>query len=157
MHFKWQHRKQVPLLKMGAVYVEKFVTDPRHVEIQVLSDPNGNAVHLFERDCSIQRRHQKLIEESPLPFINDSVRSDMAKAAIKAAQAINYRGAGTIEFIVDDKQNFYFMEMNTRIQVEHPVTEAITGIDLIKEQIKAAAIMHVNSTKTALQALVTRD
>lgn len=123
----------------GAVYVEKFVTNPRHIEIQVLSDPNGNAVHLFERDCSIQRRHQKLIEESPSPFISDSVRSAMADAAIKAANAIQYRGAGTIEFIVDDQQNFYFMEMNTRIQVEHPVTEAITGIDLIKEQIKIAA------------------
>ena len=123
----------------GAVYVEKFVKNPRHIEIQVLSDPNGNAVHLFERDCSIQRRHQKLVEESPSPFISDDVRQAMADAAIKAAKSINYRGAGTIEFIVDDQQNFYFMEMNTRIQVEHPVTECITGTDLIKEQIKIAA------------------
>ena len=123
----------------GAVYVEKFVQDPRHVEIQILSDPNGNAVHLYERDCSIQRRHQKLVEESPSPFISNEVRQEMADAAIKAAQSINYRGAGTVEFIVDNKQNFYFMEMNTRIQVEHPVTEAITGIDLIKEQIKISA------------------
>ena len=123
----------------GACYVEKFVQDPRHVEIQVLSDPNGNAVHLYERDCSIQRRHQKLVEESPSPFISEAVRQAMAKAAVTAAKAINYRGAGTIEFIVDNQQNFYFMEMNTRIQVEHPVTEAITGIDLIKEQIYIAA------------------
>lgn len=123
----------------GAVYVEKFVKDPRHIEIQVLSDPNDNAIHLFERDCSIQRRHQKLIEESPSPFIRDDVRCAMAEAAVKAARTIHYRGAGTIEFIVDDQQNFYFMEMNTRIQVEHPVTEYITGIDLIKEQIKIAA------------------
>jgi acetyl-CoA carboxylase biotin carboxylase subunit len=123
----------------GAMYVEKFVKNPRHIEIQVLSDPNGHAVHLFERDCSIQRRHQKLIEESPSPFISDAVRQDMADAAIKAASAIQYRGAGTIEFIVDDQQNFYFMEMNTRIQVEHPVTECITGTDLIKEQIAIAS------------------
>ncbi|MGA0242403.1 MAG: acetyl-CoA carboxylase biotin carboxylase subunit [Candidatus Marinamargulisbacteria bacterium] len=123
----------------GAMYVEKFVKNPRHIEIQVLSDPKGHAVHLFERDCSIQRRHQKLIEESPSPFISDAVRQDMANAAIKAATAIQYRGAGTIEFIVDDQQNFYFMEMNTRIQVEHPVTECITGTDLIKEQIAIAS------------------
>jgi acetyl-CoA carboxylase biotin carboxylase subunit len=122
----------------GAVYVEKFVKNPRHIEIQILSDPHGNAIHLFERDCSIQRRHQKLIEESPSPFIAPKVRLAMADAAIKAAKAIQYRGAGTIEFIVDDAQNFYFMEMNTRIQVEHPVTESITGIDLIKEQLRIA-------------------
>ncbi len=126
----------------GAVYVERFVSNPRHVEIQVLSDQQGNAVHLFERDCSIQRRHQKLIEESPSPFISDDVRQKMASAAVTAAQAIGYNGAGTIEFIVDDKQNFYFMEMNTRIQVEHPVTEVVTDIDLIQEQIVIA------STKT---------
>ncbi len=136
----------------GAVYVEKFVQDPRHVEIQILSDPNGNAVHLFERDCSIQRRHQKLIEESPSPFISDSVRQAMAQAAVKAAKAINYRGAGTVEFIVDNKQNFYFMEMNTRIQVEHPVTEAITGIDLIKEQIKIAATNQCSIDQTAIHS-----
>ena len=123
----------------GAVYVEKFVQNPRHIEIQICSDPTGHAIHLFERDCSIQRRHQKLVEESPSPFISDSVRQHMATAAITAAKASHYRGAGTVDFIVDDQQNFYFMEMNTRIQVEHPVTEAITGIDLIKEQIKIAA------------------
>ncbi|MBL6722908.1 MAG: acetyl-CoA carboxylase biotin carboxylase subunit [Candidatus Margulisbacteria bacterium] len=122
----------------GAVYVEKFVKHPRHIEIQLCSDPSGNAVHLFERDCSIQRRHQKLVEESPSPFISESVRAAMASAALTAARTIQYRGAGTVEFIVDDEQNFYFMEMNTRIQVEHPVTEAITGIDLIKEQITIA-------------------
>ena len=120
----------------GAVYVEKFVQNPRHVEIQILSDPKGNAVHLYERDCSIQRRHQKLVEETPSPFISAQTQEKMAAAAIKTAQSIHYRSAGTIEFIVDGSENFYFMEMNTRIQVEHPVTEAITGIDLIKEQIK---------------------
>ena len=134
----------------GAVYVEKFVKNPRHIEIQVLSDPNGNAVHLFERDCSIQRRHQKLVEESPSPFISDDVRQAMADAAIKAAKSINYRGAGTIEFIVDDQQNFYFMEMNTRIQVEHPVTECITGTDLIKEQIKIAATDQCNMDQATI-------
>ena len=135
----------------GAVYVEKFVQNPRHIEIQILSDPNGNAVHLFERDCSIQRRHQKLVEESPSPFINNDVRSAMADAAITAAKAINYRGAGTIEFIVDDEQNFYFMEMNTRIQVEHPVTETITGVDLIKEQLKIANTNQCDLTQPKIQ------
>lgn len=123
----------------GSVYVERFVQNPRHIEIQVLSDPSGHAVHVFERDCSIQRRHQKLIEESPSPFISESVRLEMANAAITAAKSIQYRGAGTVEFIVDDHQQFYFMEMNTRIQVEHPVTESVTGLDLIKEQIRISA------------------
>jgi acetyl-CoA carboxylase, biotin carboxylase subunit len=136
----------------GAVYVERFVQNPRHVEIQILSDITGHAVHLFERDCSIQRRHQKLIEESPSPFISDKVRNDMATAAIKAAQAINYRGAGTVEFIVDDEQQFYFMEMNTRIQVEHPVTETITGLDLIKEQIKIAATDQCDLSQNNIQS-----
>jgi len=120
------------------VYIEKFVENPRHVEIQVLGDKHGNVIHLGERDCSVQRRHQKLIEESPSPFINNEVRKKMGEAAIKAAKAVNYIGAGTIEFLVDKNKNFYFMEMNTRIQVEHCVTEEITGIDLIREQIRAA-------------------
>jgi acetyl-CoA carboxylase, biotin carboxylase subunit len=136
----------------GAVYVERFVQNPRHVEIQILSDITGHAVHLFERDCSIQRRHQKLVEESPSPFISNEVREAMANAAIKAAQAINYRGAGTVEFIVDDQQQFYFMEMNTRIQVEHPVTETITGLDLIKEQIKIAATDKCDLTQDQIQS-----
>lgn len=121
------------------VYLEKFIEDFRHVEIQIIADTHGNTVHLGERDCTIQRRLQKLIEETPSPAINDETRQRMGKAAVKAAQAVNYVGAGTIEFIYDRQQDeFYFMEMNTRIQVEHPVTEMVTGIDLIKEQINVA-------------------
>lgn len=120
------------------VYIEKFVDKPRHIEIQLLGDKHGNIISLGERDCSIQRRHQKLIEESPSPFIDDVVRDKMSKAAILGAKSVNYLGAGTIEFLVDKDKNFYFMEMNTRIQVEHPVTEQITEIDLIREQIRIA-------------------
>ncbi|NQY75442.1 MAG: ATP-grasp domain-containing protein, partial [Candidatus Margulisbacteria bacterium] len=122
----------------GDVYVEKLIEEPHHVEIQILSDAHGNVVQLGERDCSIQRRHQKLIEESPSPFIEEKTRKKMGEAAIKAAKSIGYQGAGTVEFLVDKHQQFYFMEMNTRIQVEHPVTECVTHIDLIKEQIKIA-------------------
>jgi acetyl-CoA carboxylase biotin carboxylase subunit len=120
------------------VYLEKFVDKPRHIEIQLLGDKHGNIISLGERDCSVQRRHQKLIEESPSPFINEDVRNKMSKAAILGAKSVNYLGAGTIEFLVDKDKNFYFMEMNTRIQVEHPVTELITEIDLIREQIRIA-------------------
>ena len=122
----------------GDVYIEKFVENPRHVEIQVLSDRKGNAVHLGERECSIQRRHQKLLEEAPSPFVTEKLRKKMGKAAVKAAQGIKYQGAGTVEFLVDKHRNFYFMEMNVRVQVEHPVTEMITTIDIVKEQIKIA-------------------
>jgi acetyl-CoA carboxylase biotin carboxylase subunit len=121
------------------VYLEKFVEEPRHIEIQVFGDQHGNACHLSERDCSIQRRHQKLVEETPSPFMTTELRERMGEAAIKAVKAINYEGAGTIEFLVDKHRNFYFMEMNTRIQVEHPVTEQVTSFDLVKEQIKVAA------------------
>ena len=120
------------------LYMEKFIKKPRHVEIQILADRSGNVVHLGERDCSVQRRHQKLLEESPSPAINHSLRKKMGNAAIAAAKSISYEGAGTVEFLVDDDNNFYFMEMNTRIQVEHPVTEMVTGVDLIAEQIKIA-------------------
>ena len=120
------------------LYMEKFIKKPKHVEIQILADRSGNIVHLGERDCSVQRRHQKLLEESPSPAINPSLRVKMGLAAISAAKSIGYEGAGTVEFLVDDKENFYFMEMNTRIQVEHPVTEMVTGVDLIAEQIKIA-------------------
>ena len=120
------------------VYIEKFVDKPRHIEIQLLGDKHGNIISLGERDCSVQRRHQKLIEESPSPFISDEVRDKMSKAAVLGAKSVNYLGAGTIEFLVDKDKNFYFMEMNTRIQVEHPVTELITEIDLIREQIRIA-------------------
>ncbi|SDI67790.1 acetyl-CoA carboxylase biotin carboxylase subunit [Alteribacillus bidgolensis] len=123
----------------SGVYMEKFVEEPRHVEIQIMADSHGNVVHFGERDCSIQRRHQKLVEEAPSPALDEETRQAMGKAAIKAARAVDYCGAGTVEFLLDKHKKFYFMEMNTRIQVEHPVTEEVTGIDLIKEQIRAAA------------------
>ena len=125
--------------KNDGVYMEKFVEEPRHIEIQIAGDQYGNVCHLSERDCSIQRRHQKLVEESPSPFMTSELRQRMGEAAIKAASAINYESVGTIEFLVDKHRNFYFMEMNTRIQVEHCVTEEVISFDLIKEQIKIAA------------------
>jgi len=121
------------------LYLEKFILNPRHVEIQIIGDKYGRVCHLSERDCSIQRRHQKLIEETPSPIVSDSLRKKMGEAAIKGGEAIKYEGAGTVEFLVDSKGEFYFMEMNTRIQVEHPITEQVTNFDLIKEQIKVAA------------------
>ena len=122
----------------SGLYLEKFIVEPRHIEIQVMGDQYGNVSHLSERDCSIQRRHQKLIEETPSPFVDDELREKMGQAAIKACKYIKYEGAGTIEFLVDINKNFYFMEMNTRIQVEHGITEEVTDYDLIKEQIKVA-------------------
>lgn len=122
----------------GSVFIEKYVTSPRHIEIQVLCDKYGNGVHLFERECSIQRRHQKVIEEAPSAVLTDELRRQMGQTALDVARSCNYVGAGTVEFILDEDHNFYFLEMNTRLQVEHPVTEMITGIDLVKEQIKVA-------------------
>lgn len=126
------------------MYMEKFIEEPRHIEIQVAGDQYGRACHLSERDCSIQRRHQKLVEETPSPFMTKELREKMGRAAIKACEAINYEGVGTIEFLVDKHRNFYFMEMNTRIQVEHPITEEVTHFDLIKEQIKIAACEKIS-------------
>jgi len=120
------------------MYVEKLVLNPRHIEFQILADEHGNVIHLGERDCSIQRKNQKLIEESPCMFIDDDLRKSMGKAAVAAAKAAGYTNAGTVEFVLDEKNHFYFIEMNTRIQVEHGVTEAVTGIDLIKQQIRIA-------------------
>lgn len=128
------------------LYLEKFIEEPRHIEIQIVGDQYGNVSHLSERDCSIQRRHQKLIEETPSPIVNEELREQMGQAAVAGAKAIRYEGAGTIEFLVDKYGKFYFMEMNTRIQVEHPITEEVTGFDLIKEQIKVAAGEKVSGT-----------
>jgi propionyl-CoA carboxylase alpha chain len=122
----------------GSVFIEKYITSPKHIEIQVLGDQHGNIVHLFERECSIQRRHQKVVEEAPSSVLTPEVRDAMGRSAVDVARACNYYGAGTVEFIVDEELNFYFLEMNTRLQVEHPVTEQITGIDLVKEQIRIA-------------------
>jgi len=121
------------------IYVEKYIEEPRHIEIQILGDEYGNIIHLGERDCSLQRRNQKLLEESPSSLVDEELRARMGATAVKAAQAANYYSAGTVEFLVDKNKNFYFIEMNTRVQVEHPVTEMVTGIDIVKEQIKIAA------------------
>ena len=121
------------------MYIEKYIEQPRHIEFQILADRSGHVIHLGERDCSIQRRHQKVLEESPCAVISEELRQKMGAAAVQAAKAVGYENAGTIEFLLDKNQNFYFMEMNTRIQVEHPVTELVTGLDLIKEQIRIAA------------------
>jgi len=121
-----------------AVYIEKYIDSPHHIEFQILADKHGNAVHLFERECSVQRRHQKVVEETPSPIMTPKVRAEMGAYAVAAAKAVNYDGAGTIEFIVDDNLNYYFLEMNTRLQVEHPITERVVGVDIVKEQINIA-------------------
>lgn len=135
----------------GSMYLEKYIVEPRHIEFQILGDAYGNVVHLGERDCSLQRRHQKVIEEAPSPCISPALRKKMGEAAIRAAKAVKYENAGTIEFIVDKDRNFFFIEMNTRIQVEHPVTEMITGIDLIREQIRIASGKRLQFTNKDIQ------
>ena len=137
----WDSARQESKAAFGndGMYMEKFIEDPRHIEIQIIGDYRGKASHLSERDCSIQRRHQKLTEETPSPFMTNKLRKEMGEAAIKAAEAVKYEGVGTVEFLVDKNRNFYFMEMNTRIQVEHPITEEVVDFDLIREQIKVAA------------------
>ena len=142
----WDDARQESAAAFGnnGLYLEKFVEEPRHIEIQVVGDKNGRVCHLSERDCSIQRRHQKLVEETPSPIVSQKLREKMGAAAIKGAEAIKYEGAGTVEFLVDKHGDFYFMEMNTRIQVEHPITEEVTDYDLIKEQIKVAAGIEIS-------------
>ena len=142
----WSSAKQEASAAFGNddMYIEKLIQEPRHIEIQIIADQFGNVSHLSERDCSIQRRHQKLTEETPSPFMTSKLRDRMGKAAVKAAKFINYEGVGTVEFLVDKDRNFYFMEMNTRIQVEHPITEQVIDYDLIKEQIKVAAGVKVS-------------
>ena len=135
----------------GSVFIERYVTAPRHIEIQVLGDTHGNIVHLFERECSIQRRHQKVIEEAPSSVLTPQIRAAMGKCAVKIAKAVNYIGAGTVEFILDENLDFFFLEMNTRLQVEHPVTELITNIDLVKEQIKIARGEKLSFTQDDLK------
>jgi len=132
----------------GGIYIEKYIKNPRHIEFQIIADTDGEVLVLPERECSIQRKHQKLIEESPSPAVNTKLRRRMAKAAMRAAKAIDYNTVGTVEFLLDGNDNFYFMEMNTRIQVEHPISEEVTGIDLVKEQIKTAAGEKLKQRKT---------
>ena len=138
-HFESASKEAEAAFGNGAMYMEKYIEEPRHIEIQIVGDQHGTVCHLSERDCSIQRRHQKLVEETPSPFMTDELREAMGVAAIKAAQSVNYEGVGTIEFLVDKHRNFYFMEMNTRIQVEHPITEQVIDYDLVREQILVAA------------------
>ena len=144
----WDDAKREAAASFGndGLYLEKFIEEPRHIEIQVVGDQYGKVCHLSERDCSIQRRHQKLVEETPSPVVNQELRERIGEAAVKGAKAINYEGAGTIEFLLDKHGKFYFMEMNTRIQVEHPITEEVTDYDLIKEQIKVAAGVPISGT-----------
>ena len=146
-HFEGAQNESAGAFGVADVYLEKYLEHPRHVEFQVLGDTHGNLLHLFERECSIQRRHQKLVEESPSTALDDALRASMAEAALRAARSADYVNAGTVEFLLDAERNFYFIEMNTRIQVEHPVTEVVTGIDLIKEQIRIAAGEPISFTQ----------
>jgi acetyl-CoA carboxylase biotin carboxylase subunit len=137
----------------GAVFIERYVTSPRHIEIQIMGDSHGNIVHLFERECSVQRRHQKVVEEAPSSVLTAEIRTKMGQCAVDVARSVNYTGAGTVEFILDENLDFFFLEMNTRLQVEHPVTELITGIDLVKEQIRVAAGEKLSFTQENLKII----
>ncbi|WP_121662309.1 acetyl-CoA carboxylase biotin carboxylase subunit [Metabacillus litoralis] len=137
--FEGNQKRAIAFFGNGEMYLEKYIENPRHIEIQLLADNKGNTVYLWERECSIQRRHQKIVEEAPSSFVDYQLRKKMGETAVQAAKAIGYKNAGTIEFLVDENKNFYFLEMNTRLQVEHPVTEEITGIDLVEEQLRIAA------------------
>ncbi len=149
--FRAAQQEAEAAFKDGSVYLEKYIERPRHVEIQLIGDRHGNVCHLFERDCSLQRRHQKLVEESPAPHLPEDVRNQMCAAAIRLAKEAGYYNAGTCEFLVDQNNNFYFIEVNARIQVEHPVTELVTGIDLVREQIRVAAGEHLSFEQNEVQ------
>ncbi|MFH1131984.1 MAG: acetyl-CoA carboxylase biotin carboxylase subunit, partial [Pseudomonadota bacterium] len=145
-------REALAAFNDGAVYLEKFITNPRHVEVQVMADQSNNAVHLYERDCSVQRRHQKVIEETPCPVLQEDTRQKMGEVAVRATRAVDYRGAGTVEFLYNPKANeFYFLEMNTRLQVEHPITELCTGVDLVRWQILVADGKKLPLTQEQIQ------
>ncbi|RSK26264.1 acetyl-CoA carboxylase biotin carboxylase subunit [Bacillus sp. HMF5848] len=149
--FKSNQQRATNFFGDGTMYIEKYIENPRHIEVQILADQKGTTVHLWERDCSIQRRHQKVVEEAPSPFLDDITRASMGDAAVRAAKHIGYSNAGTIEFLVDEQKNFYFLEMNTRIQVEHPVTEEITGLDLVEQQIRIAAGSPLQLTQSDIK------
>lgn len=149
--FEGNQKRAASFFGNGEMFIEKFVENPRHIEIQILADSAGSTVYLWERECSIQRRHQKIVEEAPSPFLDETTRSRMGEAAVKAAKSIGYRNAGTVEFLVDEEKNFYFLEVNTRLQVEHPVTEEITGLDLVAEQLRIAEGEALNFAQTDIK------